>query len=129
MAKIGEAWVQCVKHTARGTHLPSGEEVLAFKEAAWKAETSALRRSLADVKASAEAREGEYWQRWAAAEAKVKALEQQQAQQPAQVGGWWRVVRWSGWAGCMLWSAPASAAAAAAAAMGSSFGIGPAAVR
>eukprot|EP00887_Chlorella_sp_A99_P006398 scaffold3.g6398.t1 len=78
--RISEAWIQCVKHTARGGHLPSGEEVLAFKEARWKAEAGALRRSLADVRASAEAREGEYWHRWAAAEAKLKALEAAQGQ-------------------------------------------------
>jgi hypothetical protein len=45
---ITENWVSCVQHTSRATHHPSPQEILAIKEARWRAENQALRRSLAD---------------------------------------------------------------------------------
>lgn len=45
--KISQAWVRCVKHVARGLHQPSADEVLALREAQWRAENDALRRCVA----------------------------------------------------------------------------------
>jgi hypothetical protein len=62
--QIMRAWVRCVKHTARGTHSPGADELLAMREAKWRAENEALRKSLAEAEAGRQQeaeRSGEQW--------------------------------------------------------------------
>ena len=68
---ITQCWVQCVKHTARTGHQPSMEEVLALKEARWRAENEALRRSLAEAEQQRLRESTAQWQAAAAAAAAV----------------------------------------------------------
>ena len=77
MEAISEAWIRCVKHTTRGTHSPSFEEQLALREARWRGENEALRRSLAGQQAGQQQRLRESMAQWqedaAAAAAAVAA--------------------------------------------------------
>ncbi|PRW59715.1 lipoxygenase homology domain-containing 1 isoform A [Chlorella sorokiniana] len=64
---ITTAWLRCVKHTSRGAHTPSAEEALAVKEAHWRAESAALRRSLAEAEQQRLRESTAQWQAQAAA--------------------------------------------------------------
>ena len=64
---ITTAWLRCVKHTSRGAHIPSAEEALAVKEAHWRAESAALRRSLAEAEQPRMRESTAHWQAQAAA--------------------------------------------------------------
>ncbi len=67
MEAITTAWLRCVKHTSRGTHTPSAEEALAVKEARWRAESAALRRSIAEAEQQRLPESTAQWQAQAAA--------------------------------------------------------------
>ena len=64
---ITTAWLRCVKHTSRGAHTPSAEEALAVKEARWRAESTALRRSVAEAEQQRLHESTAQWQAQAAA--------------------------------------------------------------
>ncbi|KAL4458577.1 hypothetical protein ABPG75_013442 [Micractinium tetrahymenae] len=76
---ITAAWVQCVKHTARGAHSPTAEEALVLREARWRVQTEALRRSVAEAEQARLRESTAAWQAAAAAVADVQADDQEVA--------------------------------------------------
>lgn len=88
MSAITEAWVKCVKHTARGDHVPSADEAAAVQQARAHADSQALRRSLAQAE---QARLRESTAQWQAATAAALAQPMEEpvrgsgeAEQPAR---------------------------------------------
>lgn len=81
--------VQCVKHTARGTHSPTAEEALVLREARWRAQTEALRRSVAEAEQARLRQSTAAWQAAATAVAEVQAddMEASDVQGPAMALG------------------------------------------
>jgi len=77
VAAVTEAWVQCVKHTARGTQSPTAEEALVLREAQWRAQNEALRRSAAEAEQARLRESMAAWQAAAAAAATVQPVEQE----------------------------------------------------
>lgn len=75
MGAVTSVWVQCVKHTSRSTHMPSATEAMAVQEARWHAESTALRRSLAEAKQQQLHEQTAAWQAGATAALAVPADE------------------------------------------------------
>ncbi|GAB4821886.1 hypothetical protein N2152v2_008932 [Parachlorella kessleri] len=75
--QITRAWSRCVKHVARGTHSPGADELLAMREAKWRAENEALRKSLAEAdKLRHAAQSSEQWRVLLEAEKKQESIQE-----------------------------------------------------
>ena len=71
---ITQAWLECVKHTARGTASPSASEAFALREAALRSQADALRRSVAEA---AQARLRESTAAWRAAAVEARPVDEE----------------------------------------------------
>jgi hypothetical protein len=90
VSAITEAWLGCIKHTARGAHMPSREEALVMQEARLQAENVELRRSLAEA---GQQRLRESTAQWQAAAAAAETVHKEVRGDQTEAVSWRLLVR------------------------------------